>query len=111
MKNVPTVLHEIGWRHFRRLLGSNPKMGLCGHRHLCLDREPDNPHDPNAIRVSLFGIYHVGYLPRDAAQRIAPLMDTDRRFLAEFVRVTRYPPHERVGMMVRIVESTDLPMT
>ena len=75
-----------------------------------LEREPDNPHDPNAIRVSLFGIYHMGYLPRDAAQRIAPLMDTGRHYLAEFVRVTRYPPYERVGMMVRIVESTNLQM-
>ena len=73
-------------------------------------REPDNPHDPNAIRVSLFGIHHVGYLPRDAARRIAPLMDAGRTFLSEFVRVTRYPPHERVGMMLRIVETTDLRM-
>jgi hypothetical protein len=53
----------------------------------------------------------VGYLPRDAARRIAPLMDNGRCFLAEFVRVTRCPPHEKVGMMVRIVETTDLPMT
>ncbi len=75
-----------------------------------LDREPDNPHDPNAIRVSLLGIHDMGYLPRDAAQKIAPLIDAGRKFLAEFVRVTKYPPHERVGMMVRIVESTDLPM-
>ena len=87
------------------------KWGCADIGTFALDREPDNPHDPNAIRVSLFGIHHVGYLPKDAARRIAPLMDTGRTFLAEFVRVTRYPPHERVGMMVRIVESTDLPMT
>jgi hypothetical protein len=52
----------------------------------------------------------MGYLPRDAARRIAPLIDAGRMFLAEFVRVTKYPPHERVGMMVRIVETTNLPM-
>ena len=86
------------------------KWGCADIGTFALDREPDNPHDPNAIRVSLFGIHQVGYLPRDAARRIAPLMDTGRHFLAEFVRVTRYPPHERIGMMVRIVETTELRM-
>jgi hypothetical protein len=82
------------------------KWGCADIGTFALEREPDNPHDPNAIRVSLFGIHNVGYLPRDAARRLAPLMDAGGNFLAEFVRVTRYPPHERVGMMLRIVETT-----
>jgi hypothetical protein len=26
-----------------------------------VDREPDNPHDPNAVKVSHFGIFPMGY--------------------------------------------------
>ncbi len=42
-----------------------------------LERDPSNPHDPNAIKV--IGVckgwffwrrYHIGYLPRDTAARI-----------------------------------------
>jgi|APFre7841882793_1041355.scaffolds.fasta_scaffold69793_1 hypothetical protein len=87
------------------------KWGCADIGTFAMDREADNPYDPNAIRVSLFGIHNVGYLPTDVAQMIAPLMDNGRHFLAEFVRVTRYPPHERIGMIVRIVETTNLPMT
>ena len=46
------------------------------HRHVLIDREPDNPHDPNAVRVT--GIWidpegkpdvgMLGYLARDDAQ-------------------------------------------
>jgi len=72
-----------------------------------LDRETDNPHDPNAVRVSLFGIYEMGYLPREVAQNIAPLMDTGRTFLAEFVSRNEYASYENVGLTVRIVETTE----
>ena len=73
-------------------------------------REPDNQHDPNAVRVSLFGIYEMGYLPREVAQNIAPLMDAGRTFLAEFVCRNEYPPFDNVGLTVRVVETTeDLP--
>ena len=69
-------------------------------------REPENPHDPNAVCISLFGIHDMGYLPRSVASRIAPLMDAGRTFLAEFVRRNEYPPYERVGLTVRIIETT-----
>ena len=68
-------------------------------------REPDNPHDSNAVRISLFGIYEMGYLPRWLAKEIAPLMDTDRTFLAEFICRNEYEPYENVGLTVRIVET------
>jgi hypothetical protein len=72
-----------------------------------VDREPDNPYDPNAVCVSLFGLHKLGYLPKAVAQRIAPLMDTGRSFLAEFVCRNECAPHDRVGMTVRIVETTE----
>jgi len=70
-----------------------------------LIREPDNPHDPNAVRVSLFSKHDVGYLPRAIAQEIAPLMDSGRNFLAEFVRINEWHTYETVGLTVRIVET------
>ena len=70
-------------------------------------REPDNEHDSNAVRVSLFGIYEMGYLPSSVARKVAPLMDTGRNFLAEFICINEYPPFDNVGLTVRIVETTE----
>ena len=69
-----------------------------------LVREKDNPHDPNAIRVALFGHYYMGYLPRHLAGVLAPMVDSGRNFIAEFVSVNRHPYHEEVGLTIRIVE-------
>ncbi len=71
-----------------------------------LIREPDNPHDPNAISVSLGGVWHMGYIPSKLATELAPLMDAGRVFDAEFVCVNEFSPHERVGLTVRIVETS-----
>ena len=72
-----------------------------------LVREPENPHDPNAVRVSLFGIYEMGYLPRWLAKDIAPQMDVGRAFIAEFVCRNEYGAYENIGLTVRIVETTE----
>lgn len=73
-----------------------------------LVREPNNTHDPNAIRVELAGLF-LGYIPRDIAEKLAPLMDGGRSFLALFVCRNESPFHDTVGLTVEIVESpTDL---
>ena len=72
-----------------------------------LIREPGNAHDPNAIQVSLFGIWFMGYVPKSIAEELAPIMDAGRRFLAYFVRRNESPYHETVGMTVMIVETTE----
>ena len=71
-----------------------------------LIREPDNSHDANAIKVSLFDIWFMGYVPKDIAKNLAPMMDDGRMFDAEFVCINEYPTHELVGLTVRIVETT-----
>jgi hypothetical protein len=71
-----------------------------------LVREPENPYDPNAIRVEV-AMFFLGYIPKDDAKRLAPLMDVGREFLALFVRRNESPYHETVGLMVQIVEVTD----
>ena len=44
--------------------------------HLDLTHEPDNPHDPNAIKVMLDNKL-VGYIPKDDCQHILDIMDND----------------------------------
>ena len=73
-----------------------------------LIREPENQHDSNAIAVSLVGVWHMGYIPSALAKNLALLMDAGRVFDAEFVCVNEFPPHERVGLTVRIVENSSL---
>jgi len=73
-----------------------------------LYREPDNKYDPNAVFVALFGVYKMGYLRKEIAAKIAPLMDGGRYFLAKFVRINEFPEISSiVGLTVRIVETTD----
>jgi len=74
-------------------------------RWFAMVREPENPHDPNAIRVALFGEFFMGYIPKDIAAHLAPLMDAGRVFDAEYVYVSRHPLHEMVGLSVKIVEA------
>ncbi|MEO8520560.1 MAG: HIRAN domain-containing protein [Acidobacteriota bacterium] len=40
-----------------------------------LEREPDNPHDGNAILVLTQGGIELGYVPRELAKQMAPLLD------------------------------------
>ena len=69
-----------------------------------LVREPYNPFDSNAIKVAVIGQVFLGYVPRYLAQALAPMIDSGRRFIAEFVRVNRHPHRKKVGLTVRIVE-------
>ena len=48
---------------------------LSGHLHPSrLERDPDSPHDANAVRV-LIDDEHIGHLPAWLAERIAPELD------------------------------------
>ena len=69
-----------------------------------LVREPDNEHDPNAIRVALAGVIYMGYIPRHIAKDLAPQLDAGRNFIAQFVSLNEHPCHDTVGLTVRIVE-------
>ena len=71
-----------------------------------LIREPENIHDPNAIKVCLFDIFFLGYVPKHLAKELAPLMDLGRTFFAIFVQRNKSSYHDTVGMTVKIVETT-----
>jgi hypothetical protein len=59
---------------------------------LALVREPDNPHDPNAIRIDWHG-QQLGYLPRRENSAVAAEMDRGGRVEARIaqLRVHRNP--------------------
>lgn len=54
---------------------------------LTLRREPDNPHDANAIEVLTPSGAKLGYIPRHRNAPIAALMDADVHAAAEVVSV------------------------
>ena len=69
-----------------------------------LVREPDNPNDPNAIRVALGGGIYMGYLPRHVARQLAPEMDSGKKFIAYFLKQNKHPHYKTVGLLVQIEE-------
>jgi len=79
------------------------KLGCKDIGSFALVREPHNEHDPNEIRVELAGLY-LGYVPRDIAKDLAPLMDEGKRFIALFVQRNESPFHDTLGLTVKIVE-------
>ncbi len=53
---------------------------------LSLVREPDNPHDPNAVRIDWRG-QQLGYLPRRENSAVAAEMDRGGRLAARIERL------------------------
>lgn len=52
--------------------------------------EPDNPYDPNALAVHVAHegkVEHVGYIPRDMAAEIAPIIDGEA-FMCAVAEIT-----------------------
>ncbi|MDR5684275.1 MAG: single-stranded-DNA-specific exonuclease RecJ [Armatimonadota bacterium] len=76
---------------------------------LVLEREPDNPHDPHAIRVRRADGEQVGYLAAVLAGRIAPTMDRGARYRATVTQVTGGGDRSLgVNVLIeRIEEATD----
>jgi single-stranded-DNA-specific exonuclease len=61
--------------------------GLVPGLELELRREPDNPHDTNAIAV-YYGALHIGFLRKQIAKHLAPLIDGGARYRARIEHVT-----------------------
>ena len=79
------------------------------HIGISLDREPDNEHDPNAIRVLAWAEYekynertfdsktieksigHIGYIPAEIAAKLAPMMNSDNwSVMADFDSISEF---------------------
>ena len=60
-----------------------------------LRRDPDNPHDPNAIQVHpAGGGDQVGWVPRELAAELAPELDAGRPWAAVVLREHRRSPRD-----------------
>jgi hypothetical protein len=62
---------------------------------LRLRRDPDNPHDPNAIAVDVTGdAGQVGWVPREIAAELAADLDSGRPWAAVVLREHRRSPRD-----------------
>jgi hypothetical protein len=69
---------------------------------LDLAREPDNPHDPKAIRVDWHGV-KLGYVPRAQNAAVAWAMDRGERLSARVSRLqTHRNPRKRIEFEVYV---------
>lgn len=67
-----------------------------------LAREPDNVHDPNAVRVE-WGGHKLGYIPRVENTAVAQLLDRDEQLSARIASLAENPdPWERVELELHL---------
>lgn len=70
---------------------------------LALVREPENPHDANAVRVEWRG-RKLGYLPRKENRAVAAEMDRGGKAEARIARLDRHrDPWQRIRVEVFVV--------
>jgi len=70
---------------------------------LTLVREPDNPHDRNAVRVEWRG-RQLGYLPRAENRAVAAEMDAGARVTGRIARLREHRnPWQRLSIEVYVV--------
>ena len=61
--------------------------GLTEGSQLALERQPENPYDPNAIAVR-FGALQIGFLKKELARQLAPHIDGGVRYRARIASLT-----------------------
>lgn len=55
---------------------------LMSNESVFLEKDPTNPHDPNAIRVYSYDDVHLGYVPKDLCSEILEYMDKENASIA-----------------------------
>lgn len=99
--DFPSV--NIVGAHFRGADVKNLVWTLTPGQTLRLEREPDNPHDANAIKA-FFEDCHIGYVERGTAAWMAPHLDNGHTVesctILEVVEGARKNPQPRVSVIV-----------
>jgi single-stranded-DNA-specific exonuclease len=75
--------------------------GLVPGHELELRRQPDNPVDANAIAV-YYGAFHLGFLRKQIAKHLAPLIDSGVRYRARIEHVTGGRDGKNYGLNIRV---------
>ncbi|MBW2017764.1 MAG: HIRAN domain-containing protein [Deltaproteobacteria bacterium] len=100
MNSIITKVRGVSQPHIQE----NVKVFACKDiGSFALVREPNNPHDPNAIAVKL-GNLLLGYVPKEIAKDLAPQIDSGIRFIGFFEKRNESPFHDTVGFTIRIQE-------
>lgn len=77
-----------------------------------MSREPDNEHDPNAVRIMMVrpdGVACLGYVPRDIAAQIAPIIDKRLSIRLDGISVTGgRPGRPSLGGVIDITIRPDI---
>lgn len=75
---------------------------------LTLRREPDNPHDANAIAM-YFGTHKLGFVPRDDNHTMAKVMDAGYDIFEGVVQQINPQEHpaQQVRVGIFVIESSD----
>lgn len=112
-------LHVVGvagaGAHHAEALASD---AVAPGRPLELRRDPDNPHDPNAIAVHAVGgdeqvgrggDEQVGWVPRELAAELAPQLDAGDAWSALVLREQRRSPRDpRHGLTMLLAPAAEL---
>jgi HIRAN domain len=80
-------------------------------RPLSLRRDPDNPHDPNAIAVHAVdeAAEQVGWVPRELAAELAAELDAGSEWSALVLREQRRSPREpRHGLTMLLAPAAEI---
>jgi hypothetical protein len=86
--NLRTLQRRMDLAHLKCVTGS-------------LVRNPDNPHDHNAVEVHATDMGMIGHLPADLAIDVAPLLDTEAMLRDVEIEVRISPDHpDRPGATV-----------
>jgi len=74
-----------------------------GVEDFTLVREPENPHDPYAVKVECCSMY-IGYIPQILSKEVAGVMDNGQQLAGRLNRVNSSPNHTTLGLTIDIVE-------
>lgn len=80
--SFPTKVVGVTFNGIQKLLPT-----LSAGMHLDMKREPNNPHDSNAVAV-MRGDACIGHLKADVAADIAPLMDSGVKVTGKILQIT-----------------------
>jgi HIRAN domain len=93
-------------RHHTEALASD---AVAPGRRLHLRRDPENPHDPNAIAVHSGDGEQVGWVPRELAEELAPLIDAGEPWSAIVLREQRRSPRDpRHGLTMLLAPDAEI---
>lgn len=52
-----------------------------------LVRDPENPYDPNAVKVVIAGTHQIGFMPRASAEKLAPALDASEETIKVAIEI------------------------